>query len=224
MRVNYIDEIRQSVFAPIMVHIRYEDKRLKWNESASGITSLRIRQTELFQPFIFIYDRTNENENIDLDMEKKEPALLLADGVVWATIWLKDTARCSFDNYHYPFDVQLINLRIHALIGRIRPVSSRKFCYEKFVKPGRFRNSDECMERIRSVDWSMFLANPAGWEISVADSGTDGRNLSFESLQIDDNDSIKLFLKRRVAANSVVWIIFPFGLTTLAVYCIFFAW
>ena len=230
IRVNFIDEKRQSVNAPVFPVLIYNDSRLAWDQNSTGIPYILVSSNKLYHPTLFFVRRTLEFPSYDGQFSEKVSAIIYPDGTVRSTVWLQDSVSCKLDNYLYPWDIQECDLNMVSFEYKVQGITLSRMCsmtqqtYDAQVLSkcvSTFTNEFE-----KSLDH--FLASPAGWVVHFRDPvNKSDRAMTIDDFQLLEGDgtaNLAIFFERKVFGHSVVWIFTPFSLTTLCIYCIFFAW
>lgn len=224
LHVNYVDEQRQVLFAPLLISVVYQDPRLQWDANSTGVKAVRVANSRIWRPNVFSPARYFSSDGKDEDYDKFEYSTLHFDGVIeWMTI-LKDEIRCEFNNFRFPLDSIMCRYTMHSKGNKLSPLSIRESCQLKLRLFGEDTASlDECetltLESFKSGGKN--LRNPAGWAVKLEN---DGDVSLLQALQFTKNRELVIHLARNSATDFIVWVITPIVITTVAIVSIFYLW
>jgi len=139
----------QTFHLTAVIHMRWKDKRLTWNESEfDGIDTLNVGNSIVWTPDIMLYNDVNE-ETLSHTEIFRSKVLIQSDGtVVWTNpVTIKST--CQVDVTWFPVDYQVCNLTFGS------------WSYSEQVMNIKFRNKKKDRDMIKSDfhipsgEWSM---------------------------------------------------------------------
>ena len=220
--VNYVDELRQVLLAPISIVVSYADERLKWDANATGLAHMRVSRRYLWQPNVHVVNKYFGSNELDSSWEEREPAMIYPDGRAVYTQVLKDELKCKFDNYKFPLDTQLCFFYIHASGMRIKSLTVKETCSQLFhVEEELLGREGFCERMLKNFNQNLKVFEPAGWEVLPGED--DNYSSPYEALQ-PKYGKIFFRLQRKSTTDVIVWVITPILITTLAINSIFYLW
>ena len=205
--------------------------RLQWDLNTTNFGFFNIRQNRLWLPNIYVFNRRFLYDNQDTDFEHKRHAKVFSDGTVEFSLIVKDWIRCDFNNYAFPFDEQLCNVMVY-LRSRGRYVGIEEYCRRRTYPKTQdgFSNYSDCVSQIepkwRRKGNFMAFHHPAGWKVGIGMNDSVDVDEAF-SFNFENNSGFGVLyfrLKRLQMTPSVVWVLHPVLISTVAVLGIFFFW
>ena len=147
---------------------------------------------------------------------------------------LRDTVKCKFDNFRFPFDRALCQVQLTFEAMRSRTVSNEEFCLT-ILRPHieidvPYKNLSQCMEinleSYNALKQSNLMDEPVGWRVlpGINDSVPPMEAMSFA---FDSNGylgTIYFRLQRKSFTHVMVWIVTPNAITLVSVLGITLLW